>query len=63
MQARIAAAKVRIQAAKETREVFASARRRGVARRHARKLYNRGETERRRQAQQDDEGPELPPAC
>lgn len=40
VQARITAARVRIQAAKERRESFAQARKRGLANRHARKLRN-----------------------
>lgn len=38
--ARIAAAKAKIQAAKQRREDLAQARRRGLARRHAQKLRN-----------------------
>jgi len=40
VQARIAAAKVRVQAAKERRDDLAQARRYGIAHRHARKLRN-----------------------
>ena len=40
IQARIAAAKVRVQAAKRRRDELAAARRRGLARRHAQKLRN-----------------------
>lgn len=43
--ARIAAAKVRVQAAKERRDDLAAARRRGLAHRHARKLRNLAEAE------------------
>jgi hypothetical protein len=56
VQARIAAASVRVQAAKERSESFAEARRRGLARRHAQKLRNLAESERRRrerEAEQD----------
>jgi hypothetical protein len=51
IQARIAAAKVRVQAARERREEFAAARRRGLAARHANKLRRLAEAER-----QDDGG-------
>ncbi len=40
VQARIAAARTRVQAAKRRREDLAQARRRGLARRHAQKLRN-----------------------
>ncbi|WP_031104975.1 hypothetical protein [Streptomyces sp. NRRL S-146] len=40
IQARIAAAKVRVQAAKKRRDELAAARRRGLARRHAQRLRN-----------------------
>lgn len=52
VQARIAAARVKVQAAKERRDDLAAARRRGLARRHARKLRNLADAER-----QDDDGP------
>lgn len=54
VQARIAAARVKVQAAKQRRDDLAAARRRGLARRHARKLRNLADAER-----QDDE-PEQP---
>ncbi|WP_338907078.1 hypothetical protein [Streptomyces nigra] len=40
VQARIAAARIRVQAAAKRREDLAQARRRGLARRHAQKLRN-----------------------
>ncbi|MGW0713729.1 hypothetical protein ACWD3K_03085 [Streptomyces sp. NPDC002778] len=40
VQARIAAARIRVQAAKKRRDDLAAARRRGLARRHAQKLRN-----------------------
>lgn len=40
IQARIAAAKARVQAAKKRRDDLTAARRRGLTHRHARKLYN-----------------------
>ena len=49
VQARIAAAKVRVQAAKERRDDLAAARKRGLAHRHARKLRNLAEAEQRTQ--------------
>lgn len=63
VQARIAAAKVRVQAAKERRTSLAAARRRGIARRHAAKLRALTDAEQRAQQlrldeQQDDDGPE-----
>lgn len=61
--ARIAAAKVRVQAAKERRAGLAEARRAGLARRHARKLAALAEAEQKARQQrhgdgQDDDGPE-----
>ncbi|GAB2922867.1 hypothetical protein [Streptomyces heilongjiangensis] len=47
IQARIAAAKIRVAAAKERRDDLAAARKRGLAHRHARRLRNLA------QAQQD----------
>ncbi|MFI0134751.1 hypothetical protein [Streptomyces luteogriseus] len=52
IQARIAAAKVRVQAAKKRRDELSAARRRGLAHRHAQKLRN--------QAQRRDQTPEPP---
>ncbi|SMF64564.1 hypothetical protein [Streptomyces sp. Amel2xC10] len=46
VQARIAAARIRVQAAKERRDDLAAARRRGLAHRHARKLRNLADAER-----------------
>ncbi|MFE1250503.1 hypothetical protein [Streptomyces sp. NPDC058741] len=40
IQARIAAARIRVQAAKKQRDELAAARRRGLAARHAQKLRN-----------------------
>lgn len=56
IQQRIAAAKVRVQAARERRDDLAQARKRGLAHRHARKLRNLAEAEQR----QDDEPEESP---
>lgn len=57
--ARIAAARVRIQAARERRDELSTARRAGLARRHAQKLSNLAASEQRRdsdeQQRQDDE--------
>ncbi|MGW6258624.1 hypothetical protein [Streptomyces sp. NPDC055085] len=47
VQARIAAARVKIQAAKERRDDLAAARRRGLAHRHAAKLRNLAAAEQR----------------
>jgi hypothetical protein len=55
VQARIAAAKVRVQAAKERRDDLAAARRRGLTHRHARKLRNLAEAEQRAQQQRLDD--------
>ncbi len=55
VQARIAAARTRIQAAKKRRDELAAARHRGLAARHVNKLRNLAEAERRRlQAARDD---------
>lgn len=51
VQARIAAAKVRVQAAKERRDELGAARRRGLAARHAAKLRHLAEAERRQGAE------------
>lgn len=53
--ARIAAARIRVQAAKERRDDLAAARRLGLAHRHARKLRNLAEAEQRATEQQDDD--------
>ncbi|MER5467217.1 hypothetical protein [Streptomyces sp. NPDC002685] len=47
VQARITAARIRIQAAARRREELSAARRRGLAARHAHKLRNLAESERR----------------
>jgi hypothetical protein len=44
--ARIQAAKIRVQAAKERRDDLTAARKRGLAHRHARKLRNLADAER-----------------
>lgn len=54
VQARIAAARVKVQAARERREELSAARRRGLAARHANKLRRLAEAEERL----DDEQPE-----
>ncbi len=54
VQARIAAAKVRVQAAKQRRDDLAQARKRGLAHRHARKLKNLADAERRAAEQHQD---------
>lgn len=56
VQARIAAARIKVQAAKERRASLAEARRAGLARRHAAKLRRLAEAEERL----DDEQPEEP---
>lgn len=61
VQARIAAARIRVQAAKERRTSLAEARKAGLARRHAAKLAHLAEREQcaAEQHDQDDEpGPE-----
>lgn len=55
VQARIAAARIKVQAAKERRDDLAAARKRGLAHRHARKLRNLAEAEQRAQQQRLDE--------
>lgn len=55
VQQRIAAARIRIQAAKSQREDFAAARKRGLARRHAQKLRNLADADRRAQQRTTDE--------
>lgn len=54
-QQRIAAARIRVQAARERRESFAEARRHGLARRHAAKLAHLAEAEERAAERQADE--------
>lgn len=56
VQARIAAARIKVQAAKERRDDLAAARKRGLAHRHAHKLRNLAEQERRVQQQTLDDG-------
>lgn len=48
IQARIAAARIRVQAARERREELSAARRRGLAARHANKLRRLAEAEQER---------------
>lgn len=48
VQARIAAARIRVQAARERREELSAARRRGLAARHANKLRRLTEAEQER---------------
>jgi hypothetical protein len=45
--AKIAAARIKVQAAKQRRDDLAAARKRGLAHRHARKLRNLAEAEQR----------------
>lgn len=54
VQARIAAARVRVAAAKQRRDDLAAARRRGLAHRHAAKLRNLAEAEQRQADEQPD---------
>lgn len=56
IQARIQAARVKVQAAKERRASLAEARRAGLAHRHAAKLRHLAEAEERRQAADHDDG-------
>lgn len=57
IQARIAAARIKVAAAKERRDDLAAARRRGLAHRHARKLKALAEAEQRQDDEQcDSEG-------
>ena len=61
VQARIAAARIKVQATKERSESLRQARRRGLARRHAQKLFNLAEVERKQQEQQPEQaGPDAP---
>ncbi|USQ86976.1 hypothetical protein NFX46_26635 [Streptomyces phaeoluteigriseus] len=57
VQARIAAARVRMQAAQQRRDELSAARRRGLAARHANKLRNLAEQEQRRH-DAEQQGPE-----
>ncbi|MFJ8934210.1 hypothetical protein ACIRL0_00610 [Streptomyces sp. NPDC102365] len=50
VQRKIAAARIKIQPAKERRDELSTARRRGLAARHAAKLRHLAEAEQRRQA-------------
>lgn len=52
VQARIAAARIKVQAAKQRRDDLAAARKRGLARRHAQKLRNLAEREQRQADEQ-----------
>ncbi|MFD1660002.1 hypothetical protein ACFSL4_17815 [Streptomyces caeni] len=54
VQQRIAAARIRVQAAAKRREDFAAARHHGLARRHATKLRNLADTDRRTPEQPPD---------
>lgn len=54
VQARIAAARIRVAAAKQRRDDLAAARKRGLAHRHAQKLRNLAEREQRQADEQDD---------
>ncbi|GAA2218844.1 hypothetical protein [Streptomyces indiaensis] len=61
IQARIAAAKIRVQAAKKRRDDLAAARRRGLAHRHAQKLRNQAEARWKREEQEaEQDGPAAP---
>lgn len=59
VQARIAAARIKVQAAKQRRDELSAARRRGLAARHANKL--RRQAEKRQADDQDDGGGERQP--
>ncbi|SBT91381.1 hypothetical protein GA0115233_103013 [Streptomyces sp. DI166] len=54
VQARIAAARIKVQAARERREELSAARRRGLAARHANKLRRLAEAEQRQDDEQQD---------
>lgn len=54
-QARIVAARIKVQAARERRDDLAAARKRGLARRHAAKLRRLADAE---QQQLQDDGPD-----
>lgn len=56
IQQRIAAARVRVQAAQQRRDDLAQARKRGLAHRHARKLRNLAEAEQRQGDGERDPG-------
>lgn len=61
VQARIAAARIKVQASKERSESLREARRRGLSRRHAQKLFNLAEAERKQQDQAAEQpGPDAP---
>ncbi|MGW0417497.1 hypothetical protein [Streptomyces sp. NPDC003015] len=61
VQARITAARIKVQAAKERSESLREARRRGLGRRHAQKLFNLAEAERKQQEQgAEHSGPDAP---
>jgi hypothetical protein len=61
--ARIAAAKVRVQAAKERRDDLAAARRRGLGHRHARKLRALADAEQRRLDDEEPDDQTTRPTC
>ena len=58
VQARIAAARAKVQAAKERRDDLAAARKRGLAHRHANKLRLLADAEQQLQDDGQDDGPE-----
>ncbi|MET7731216.1 hypothetical protein ABZT02_07590 [Streptomyces sp. NPDC005402] len=61
VQARIAAARIKVQASRERSESLREARRRGLGRRHAQKLFNLAEAERKQQDQAAEQpGPDAP---
>ncbi|MDX3315197.1 hypothetical protein P1S61_40375 [Streptomyces sp. ME08-AFT2] len=55
VQARIAAARIKVQAARERRDELSAARRRGLAARHANKLRRLAEREQLRLDAEDDQ--------
>ncbi|MEU5097598.1 hypothetical protein [Streptomyces sp. NPDC020996] len=60
--ARIAAARAKVQAAKQRRDELGAARRRGLAARHANKLRRLAEAEHRQDDEQPDDDHQLPAA-
>lgn len=61
--ARVAAARVKVQAARGRRASLAEARKAGLARRHARKLKNLADQEQRLEAEDDDDQADEAPGC
>lgn len=55
VQQRIAAARIKVQAANQRRDDLAAARKRGLAHRHAQKLRNLAESEQRQADEQHDQ--------